>query len=234
MSVATDEGRRSRGTMPHELRRFRVHGIGFRAKTEGESEGTRSISEIDIEGYAAVTNEPYMVTDYMGEFSETIERGAFAKTLKEKDDVRLLFNHDGIPLARSKSGTLRLEEDSAGLKVNATIDNRSSLANDVIVAMERGDLDEMSFAFQALRQEWNEDYTTRVIREAKLFDVSVVTYPANPATSVKLRGVDFMLNELTDADVEEIIARHSAKNNQVPAPELLALRRRQMQTLRLT
>ncbi len=225
---------RSRGTtMPRELRRFRVTGIALRAK-DAESDETRSVSEIDVEGYASVTDEPYVVTDALGEFTETIEAGAFAKTLKEKDDVRLLFNHDGIPLARTKSGTLRLAEDSTGLKVNATIDNRSSLANDIIVAMERGDLDEMSFAFQALRQEWNEDYTTRVIREAKLFDVSVVTYPANPATSVKLRGVDFMLNELTDGDVEELIARHTARQKAVPVPEMLALRRRQMATLRLT
>lgn len=211
----------------NELRRFRVTEVRATQKDDGETS-----TEVDIEGYASITDEPYEVNDFMGTFTETIESGAFKKTLEEKDDVRLLFNHDGLPLARTKSGTLTLAEDKTGLKVNATIDSRSALAKDVSVAIERGDLDEMSFAFQVLRQEWNGEYTERFIKELKLFDVSVVTYPANPATSVKLRGVDFMLNNLSDADVQEIIARYTkrkeAAENALPASELLALRRRQM------
>lgn len=213
----------------NELRRFKVSDIRAKKKT---AESDEPSTEIDIEGYASITDEPYTVSDFMGEFTETIEAGAFKKTLEEKDDVRLLFNHDGLPLARTKSGTLLLAEDDTGLKVNATIDSRSALAKDVSVSIERGDLDEMSFAFQVLRQEWNGEYTERFIKELKLFDVSVVTYPANPATSIKLRGVDFMLNNLSDADVQEIIARYTKRKDAVesalPASELLALRRRQM------
>ena len=138
--------------------------------------------------------------------------------MAERDDVRLLFNHDGIPLARTKSETLTLAEDKKGLKVDATLDTRSGMANDLIVAMERGDLDEMSFAFKVTRQEWNEDYTERWINEVKLYDVSVVTYPANPATSVKLRALDF-LDGLDDDTVQEIIARYGKRQGDpVPAP----------------
>jgi hypothetical protein len=56
--------------------------------------------------------------------------------------------------------------------------------------MERGDMDQMSFAFRVLRDEWNSDYSERKIYELKLFDVSMVTYPANPATVAKVRSDD--------------------------------------------
>lgn len=224
MSVSTLD-RRQRGsvTLPRELRRFTVTEV--RAKSDGK--------QIDIEGYASVTDEPYEVQDWLGEYTETIQSGAFKKTLQEKDDVRLLFNHDGIPLARTKSGTLELDEDDTGLKVNAALDTRSALASDVFVAIERGDLDEMSFAFKVTKQKWSDDYMSRNIMEVKLFDVSVVTYPANPATSVKLRGIDFILNELSDDDVKAIIARYTRTDSPSHA-EKMALRRRQIDLLRLT
>lgn len=161
-----------------------------------------------IDGYASVTDAPYVVSDWLGDYTETISRGAFAKALAERDDVRLLFNHDGVPLARTKSGTLDLEEDDRGLRVSAELDGSSPLVQTVRSAMERGDLDEMSFAFQATRQEWNEDYTIRTIREVKLFDVSVVTYPANPATSVKMRSrwqeIEGRLREGRALDPEDV------------------------------
>jgi hypothetical protein len=54
--------------------------------------------------------------------------------------------------------------------------------------MRRGDLDQMSFAFAVVRQEWSQDYTQRTINECRLFDVSVVTYPASPSTTADLRS----------------------------------------------
>lgn len=144
----------------------------------------------EIHGYATVYDYPYDVYGgpSRGGFTETIAAGATKKSVSEKDDVRLLINHDGTALARTKSGTLALRSDDTGLLVDATLDLRSTEARDVAIAMERGDLDEMSFAFQAIRQEWNEDYTERTITEVRLFDVSLVTYPANPATVVGLRN----------------------------------------------
>lgn len=161
---------------------------------------------LGLRGYACLTGTPYSVRDWLGEYDETVDPNAFNKTLSERDDVRLLLNHDGLPMARTKSGTLRLAVDGVGLDTDADLDKRSTLTNDVAVAMERGDLDQMSFAFQVTRQEWNEDYTQRYIRELKLFDVSVVTYPANPATTVKLRGLD-LVDILDDEELRELVAR---------------------------
>jgi HK97 family phage prohead protease len=144
-----------------------------------------------LEGYATVYDYRYdiMGGPEAGGFSEVIAKGAAAKSAKEAD-VRLLVNHDGVPLARTKSGTLELESDDIGLKVRATLDPTNPAAQEVRSAMERGDLDQMSFAFRVMRESWSSDYSERTISEVKLFDVSVVTYPANPSTVVKLRADD--------------------------------------------
>lgn len=144
-----------------------------------------------LDGYATVYDYAYDVAGGAPYgWTETIVGGACTKSLRERDDVRLLLNHDGIPVARTKSGTLTLETDDIGLRCDTPtgLDMRSPLVQSIASAMERGDLDEMSFAFQVMRQEWNDDYTERRILEVKLFDVSVVTYPANPATVAQLRN----------------------------------------------
>lgn len=136
-------------------------------------------------GYASVTEQPYEMEDWLGPYSEVVSRGAFGKTLAEGPDVMFLINHGGTPLARTKPGTLRLLEDSTGLAVEADLDVRSHLVTDLQVAMERGDLDEMSFAFRVTRQQWSPDYDERRINEVSLRkgDVSVVNFGANPATA---------------------------------------------------
>ncbi|MHB8188939.1 MAG: HK97 family phage prohead protease [Ferrimicrobium sp.] len=149
---------------------------------------TGDAGAITVDGYAARTEMPTTIKDWLGDYSETIARGAFSKTLHERDDVRLLVNHTGVPLARTKSGTLELEEDQRGLHAVATLDDASPGVAEVVSAMKRGDLDEMSFAFAAVRQEWNQDYSERRVTEAKLYDVSVVTYPAYPGTSAAIRA----------------------------------------------
>jgi len=159
-----------------------------------EDDGTFS-----IEGYASTTEVPYDVAGGAPYgWSEVIARGAFKKALTERDDVRLLVNHDGVPLARTKSGTLTLAEDEVGLYVRAEgLDMSNPAVQELRSAMQRGDIDEMSFAFRATRQEWNSDYSERRITEARLFDVSVVTYPANDATAVAVldRGADDLAEE---------------------------------------
>ena len=125
-----------------------------------------------------------------GTYLENVARGAFAKTLQERDDVKLLVNHEGIPLARTKSNTLNLFEDERGLRVEAKLDPNNPKVAEVASAMKRDDLNEMSFAFQAIKDEFNEAGDERTIREAKLYDVSVVTTPASDATVAKIRGVD--------------------------------------------
>ena len=152
-------------------------------------------------GYASVFNKPYGVRDSKGTYNEIIKQGAFKKTLQEQDDVRFLVNHDGIPLARTSSGTLELEEDDYGLFVRAELDPANPTVAEVASAMKRGDLNEMSFAFQAIKDEFDLSGQNRSVNEARLFDVSVVTYPANPWAGAKLRGLDIedLHKELVEA-----------------------------------
>jgi HK97 family phage prohead protease len=142
-----------------------------------------------VEGYATIYDYPYHVAGGppFG-WTETIALGAAKRSVAERDDVKLYYNHDGPVLARTKAGTLTLESDDIGLRVAGELDLRREAARDLRFALERGDVDEMSFAFRALRQEWNDDYTTRTITELKLYDVSVVDFPANPATVAQVRG----------------------------------------------
>lgn len=158
---------------------------------------------LSLSGYASVFDADYEITDMLGTYTERVAPGAFTRTLDHGADVRLLINHDGLPLARTKSGTLSLSQDDTGLLAEARLDGESPMVQSLKSAMDRGDADQMSFAFRVVQQDWNEDYTDRTIREVQLFDVSVVTYPANPATSVSLRDAA----GLRGVDVEAIAER---------------------------
>lgn len=141
------------------------------------------------QGYATVYNSWYPVYGgpEKGGWNERIMPGACKKSLMEKADVRFLLNHEGLPLARTKSGTLALIEDDIGLFSESSLDLNNPKVQEAVSVMSRGDADQMSFAFRAIRQEWNEDYTERTITECALVDVSLVTYPANPETIMSLR-----------------------------------------------
>lgn len=153
---------------------------------------------VEFDGIASVVDTPYTVRDAFGEFSETMAKGAFNKTLKERDDVRLLVNHSGVPIARTKSKTLKLSATPDLRAVAPNLDPANPTVQELASAMKRGDLDQMSIGFRVTRQEWNEDYTERTIREVQLFDVSVVTFPASPTTTASLRDLDEAVRTLTD------------------------------------
>jgi HK97 family phage prohead protease len=137
-----------------------------------------------LSGYAAVFNDASVPLP----FKERIAPGAFRKTLTEMPDVRLLINHEGLPLARTKNGTLNLIEDDRGLRFDAELADTQE-ARDIYTLVERGDVDQMSFAFRVIRQNWNKDKSERTLTEVSLADgdVSVVTYPAYPTTTVEAR-----------------------------------------------
>lgn len=140
-------------------------------------------------GYASLFDMPYQVRDFLGSYQETVMRGAFASAIT-RSDVRLLQDHEGTPLARTKSGTLRISEDSRGLRVEADLDPASPRAQEVLSAIRRGDLDQMSFAFTVAPGGDDFHGNARTIREVEeLFDVSVVTFPANAATKVSARSI---------------------------------------------
>ena len=158
-----------------ERRTFTVRNIEARQAEDGT---------MRMAGYAAVFNEASLPLPFI----EKIAPGAFTKTLQETPDVRLLANHEGLPMARTKNGTMRLYEDETGLYFEAELANTQE-ARDLYTLVERGDVDQMSFAFRVIRQNWSKDRTERTLTEVSLADgdVSIVTYPAYPATSVEAR-----------------------------------------------
>lgn len=134
-------------------------------------------------GYAITYDQPYEFNHpRMGRISERMAAGSWARTIRNKADIRLMVNHDGIPLARTRSGTLRLTNDSHGVLVEARLDPASPRVQEVRSAMARGDLDQMSAAFVAVREKFDPEARSREILEVRGLDVSVVTYPANEAT----------------------------------------------------
>ena len=136
-----------------------------------------------IEGYAANFEQ---VTD-LGYFKEQIARGAFDDVLE--DDVRLLLNHEGAPMARTKNGTLELSVDEDGLKYRAALADTQD-GRDLYKLIKRGDISQSSFAFTISEQDWSEDRSTRtVVKMGKLLDVSPVTYPAYSTTTVAARNM---------------------------------------------
>jgi hypothetical protein len=157
----------------------------------------------EFEGLASSTNTPYEVEDWLGSYTEEFLSGAFTKTIGERADVAFLVNHEGLPLARTTSGTLDLREEDPGLMARATLAAADLDVQRIVPKMQRGDLSKMSIAFRATRQEWDEDYTYRKILEARLYDVSVVTFPANPGTWAAVRDADLVLQlaELDPADL---------------------------------
>ena len=158
----------------------------------------------NLRGYATVYDVGYPIAGGpdAGGWIEIIERGATAKSIKDGADTRLLFDHDGIPLARTSSGTMRLLSDDLGMMVDADLDSSSPYAQSVRSAVLRGDADQMSFAFRVTRQEWNEDYTERRIKEVQLFDASVVTFPASESTVVQMNSTTPEEVEMRDASDE--------------------------------
>lgn len=146
---------------------------------------------IDVMGYAAVYGER---ADIGGMFHEEIERGAFAEAVN-RDDVVFLINHGGLPLARTRSGTLKLTEDDHGLRMKTTLDADDPDVQSIISKMKRGDLDKMSFAFrmEGGKEEWDDsgDIPVRIIKRiGSLHDVAIVTTPAYEGTEIGLRGLE--------------------------------------------
>lgn len=142
---------------------------------------------IKVSGYAAVFNQE---TDIGGMFREQIAPGAFTDAIG-RDDVVFLINHDGLPLARTRSGTLTIKEDERGLYMETTLDAEDPDVKSIVGKMKRGDLDKMSFAFWPEKQEWDDTQAPplRTITQASLYDVSIVTTPAYDGTEIGLRSL---------------------------------------------
>jgi HK97 family phage prohead protease len=154
--------------------------------------------EIRFEGYAALFNS---WSEDLGGFREQVAPGAFTKALVT-DDVRALVNHNpDMVLGRNRSGTLTLTEDERGLHFDVVAPD-TQWARDLRESVKRGDINQCSFGFLCLRDDWRtaDGKDERTLLECRLFDVSIVTYPAYESTQASARDIYHAHKE----------ARHSA------------------------
>ena len=175
---------------------------------------TRNIETgtIGFGGHAAVFGQRTWIGSRDYGFWEQVDVAAFNKTIGDGADVRMLINHDpNLLLARSTAGTLKLTIDERGLVADADM-APTTYAADLAVLLERGDVTQMSFAFEpvAWRSEVAEDGKPLItLTEVRLWDVSVVTYPAYEQTDAGLRGAAFeMLTRslgLNDSEVADVL-----------------------------
>ena len=178
-----------------ETRTLTVDDLEVREAAEGMS----------FEGYAAVFNSPSEPLP----FTETIAPGAFARSLKSRNNVYLLVNHDPArPLASTRSKTMTVEEDGRGLLVKATLPPTSDGRDLAVLMGANGNpkvIDSMSFGFSVPRggDVWSEDGSTRTLTQVRLHETSIVTFPAYQATSASVRSID-ALADVTGEDAEAL------------------------------
>ena len=149
-------------------------------------------------GYAAKFDQP---SENLGGFVEYVERGAFSRSLKSRNDVMLLWNHDaGQPLASTRSGTMKLTEDEVGLRVEAKLP-QTTLGKDMAILLREGIVGKMSFGFNVIKDSWNSEGNERRLKSVRLFEVSAVVWPAYSQTSATVRGLDKVAQRASvDAD----------------------------------
>jgi HK97 family phage prohead protease len=199
------EQRAARGGV-EQRREYRGHredrrfGIGVTNAPQLRAGTTGNSTAATISGSPIVYNTPYSVNDRFGSFVETVAGGAVSAILPTTD-TRFLVEHDGLALARTASGTLVLTDTPSALTCRATLDPRSPAALEVILAVGRGDVSQMSIGMCVADDEWSDDMSRRVItRIGELLDVSVVSFPASPTTSVELLAVPEELQPLGGDD----------------------------------
>ncbi len=160
-------------------------------------------------GHAAVFGQ---VTEIGGWFREQVEPGAFKSSIK-KDDVGALFNHNpDYVLGRNIAGTLTMSEDETGLKVSIDPPD-TQFARDLGISIARGDINQMSFSFQVMEEEWKvgekKELDLRTIKKVRLYDVSPVTFPAYEGTDIAVRSHDAWKKEQEKPIPQEIILNSS-------------------------
>ena len=166
-------------------REYRLVPVSIVKPTAEEREA--GSAETVLEGYSVVWDS---LSVEMWGFREKFEAGAFAANLRTDPDVKALVGHDPSKLlGRTTSGTLSVKEDDTGLLMRVTVPD-TTLGRDTVTLVNRGDLTQMSFAFRTKSERWDQtdDGEIRTVTEADLFDVSLVTYPAYPETSVGVRS----------------------------------------------
>lgn len=153
--------------------------------TQSKFETREADGEMYISGYFAVFNSEYeMWPGGVESIADTAFDGALA------DDIRCLINHETrLVLGRNKAGTLTLKVDARGLWGEVKINPNDQDAVNLYERVKRGDVDQCSFGFDILDEEFEDrgDSVKWTIKKVKLYEVSVVTFPAYEETSVSAR-----------------------------------------------
>jgi uncharacterized protein len=167
----------------------RTNTVDFEVRAEGDG--------MTFTGYASVFNSP---SEDLGGFVEYVAPGAFKRSLQSRNEVKLLWNHDsGEPLASLRGGTMQLVEDNRGLKVTAQLPN-TTRGRDIAELLRTKVIDSMSFGFNVIRDSWASDGKTRTLESVRLFEVSIVSFPAYGATTAQVRSQPTINpDELADA-----------------------------------
>jgi uncharacterized protein len=156
-----------------------------------------------LDGYAIVFGVRSLD---LGGFTEVVESRAVTDTLSGKPDILLLNNHNTSQvLARTTSGTLRVSTDSVGVKFSCSLDTRSSYANDLAIAVERGDIGGCSFGFQTLKDAWSNEGGTllRTLQKISVSELSITSFPAYTQTAVSVRSCPSDLRKLLKRDLDD-------------------------------
>lgn len=181
------------------------------------------VDTVQVEGAATVFDYEYEI--YGGPpygWIERVAQGAADKTLSEDPDVVYLVNHEGMSLARTKSGTLELHADDVAMRSLTTLDMANPFSRALVSGIERGDFDEQSFAFRTTAQEWrahpdheDDDQSLRIITEFNIHrgDVSAVNFGASDATELDLVRSLEALNVEELAEARAVIDRRLNQQN---------------------
>ena len=241
-AVAADLRRRAATIERHEhgdtayLRyRSMVPGVGPARRTPGDpSTQLRAVTEmrngkelVHTSGYFTRYNRAYPMWDSVGVYREKVSVGAGAKTLASKPEVCFLTNHGGMAMCRTTAGTLELEErggsDPGGWH-DGWLNPKRSDVSDLVIAIEDGDVPQMSFAFMIPEGKglWSEDFSTFDITEYDMAggDVSAVNFGANPYTDITARTAEVLddLERLPRGALTEAYERLTARSRVTGGP----------------
>lgn len=194
IAIQLDKDKEDKSMTPKVERRIKTD-VDFEIRLEPDTkDGMR------FTGYAAVfdsNSEPLP-------FIERIVPGAFKRSLKARNEIKMFVNHNmDMVLASTRAKTLRLTEDSKGLLAEAELPD-TSYGRDLSVLMKRGDVHAMSFGFSVPKKgdRWSDDGTTRELLDIRLHEVSIVTgFPAYEATTASVRTLEIVASRTnTDPD----------------------------------
>lgn len=161
-----------------------------------------------VEGYATTFEDPYVLWEYDGvQYKEVIDRHALDGA--DLSDVIMQYDHGGRVFARTgKSNTLLIEPQEHGLFMAADL-SKTEQARSMHEDIAAGLVTKMSWAFTVQEDSYDRDtHTRRILKIKKVYDVSAVSFPANPSTDISARS---WLDGVIEAEKAERLAAQTAE-----------------------